>query len=151
MGVTFDEKLSFKTHIEMLTSKCKKRLNLLKAIRGKDWGASPKTIMYSYKTYIRPVIEYGCVLFAHANQELLNKIQAFEPQAIKIAFRLPPWTTNYWCYKQINFPNILDRMKKQAKHFINKHSNDELIKPLIDQSKQSLTGQHSAVYKTLNW
>ena len=97
------------------------------------------------------MIEYGSVLFAHASQDLLRKIQALETQAIKIAFRLPPWTTNYWCYKLVHFENILDRMKSQAHNFLDKHKNDELINPLINQSKQSLTGQHSAVYKILNW
>ena len=132
-------------------SKCKKRLTLLKAIRGKEWGASPHTILYTYKTFIRPVLEYGSVLFAHAKDELLNKIRAIETQAIKIAYRLPPWTTNYWCYEMVNFENILDRLKKNAKQFLNKNSNDELIKPLIDNAKPSMTGQHSAVFKAMNW
>ena len=63
---------------------------MLKAVRGKDWGANPTTILYSYKAYIRPVIEYGSILFAYGNQDLLRKIQAIETQAIKTAFRLPP-------------------------------------------------------------
>ena len=45
LGVIFDEKMTFKAHIENIVSRCKKRLNLLKAIRGKDWGASPETIL----------------------------------------------------------------------------------------------------------
>ena len=39
LGITFDQKLSFKAHIENIVSRCHKRLNLLKAIRGKDWCA----------------------------------------------------------------------------------------------------------------
>ena len=131
--------------------KCKKRLNLLKAIRGKDWGASPNTILYTYKVYIRPILEYGCVLFAYAKDELLKKIQAIETEAIKIAFRLPPWTLNFWCYKYVRFENILDRLKSKAKKFLDKNSKDELIQPLIDSAKASMTGQHSAVFKTLQW
>ena len=49
LGITFDEKLTFKAHIENTVSRCKKRLNLLKTLRGKDWGASPATLMYTYK------------------------------------------------------------------------------------------------------
>ena len=96
-------------------------------------------------------MEYGCILFAYAKDSLLKKIQAIETEAIKIAYRLPPWTLNSWCYKYINFDNILTRLKIRAKRFLDKNSNDELIKPLIDSAKASMTGQHSAVYKTLEW
>ena len=107
--------------------------------------------MYSYKTYIRPIIEYGSILFAYADQQLLKKLQAIETSAIKIAYRLPPWATNYWCYKLVSFDNILDRLKSNAKQFLNTNSNDDLIKPLIEASKPSNIGLHSAIYKTLNW
>ena len=151
MGVTFDEDLSFKAHIDNIVSRCKKRLNLLKAIRGKDWGASPETILYTYKSYVRPILEYGSILFAYSEDSLLRKIQAIETQAIKIAFRLPPWTTNFWCYQYANIEPILDRLKSQAKRFLNLNSKDELIEPLIKSAKPSVTGLHSAVFKTLNW
>ena len=126
-------------------------MNLLKAIKGKDWGANPDTILYTYKSYIRPIIEYGSILFAHADYKLLSKLQAIETKAIKIAFRLPPWTTNFWCYKMINFENILDRIKSKAKIFLKKNSEDELIKPLIKEAKPSNIGFHSPIYKVLQW
>ena len=47
LGITFDPKLNYKNHIENLVSRCRKRLSLLKAIRGKDWGAKPETVMYT--------------------------------------------------------------------------------------------------------
>ena len=151
LGVTFDQKLSYRKHIENLVSRCKKRLNLLKAIRGKDWGANPETIMYTYRTYIRPVLEYGSILFAFAEDNLMKKIQAIETAAIKIAYRLPPWATNFWCYQQVTFQNIVTRIRSQAKQFLEKNSEDELIKPLIEAAKPSVTGLHSAVYKAINW
>ena len=98
LGITFDQHMTFEAHIEDIVSRCKKRLNLLKAIKGNSWGAHPNTIIYTYKAYIRPLLEYGCILFAHAKMELLKKIQAVEIEAIKIAYRLPPWTTHHWCY-----------------------------------------------------
>ena len=78
LGITFDGHLSYDKHIQLMINKCKKRLNLLKALRGKDWGASPQTIIYTYKAYIRPIMEYGCILFAYAKENLLKQIQAIE-------------------------------------------------------------------------
>ena len=134
-----------------MTQKCQKRLNLLKAIRGRNWEASPETIIYTYKSYIRPILEYGCSLFAFEDQSLLKKIQNIETSAIKIAYRLPPWTTNTWCYKLITFDKILDRLQNQARNFLNKNKKDELISPLIAETKASQMGTHSPIYKTLKW
>ena len=151
LGITFDEKLTFKPHIEDIVSRCKKRLNLLKAIRGTTWGAHPSTILYSYKVFIRPILEYGSILFAHCDKDLLKKIQAVETEAIKIAFRLPPWTTNHWCYSMVHFDKILDRIKELGKQFLDKNTEDPLIKPLIEAAKPSMNGKHSPVFKILNW
>ena len=96
-------------------------------------------------------MEYGSILFAYADENLLKKLQAIETKAIKIAYRLPPWATNHWCYKKVKFDNILERIKKNAKKFRKKNNNDILIKPLIEAAKPSMTGQHSAVYKALHW
>ena len=90
--------------------------------------------MYTYKSFVRPNLEYGAVLFAHADEKLLNKIQAIETEAIKIAFRLPPWTTNFWCYQYINFEFFFDKLKSQAKNFLRCNNEDELIKPMIESS-----------------
>ena len=129
----------------------KKRLNLLKALRGESWGAHPSTLLYTYKAYIRPLLEYGCVLFEHADQALLNRIQSIEVEAIKIAYQLPPWTLKQLCYNMVNFDNILERIKHLGKEFIRKNSEDALIKPLICNAKPSMNGKHSPVFKILNW
>ena len=71
--------------------------------------------MYTYRTFIRPVLEYGSILFAFADDQLLKKIKAIETAAIKIAYRLPPWATNFWCYKQVKFEDIITRIRKQGK------------------------------------
>ena len=130
---------------------CKKRLNLVKALRGKGWGANPTTLLYTYKSYIRPLLEYGCLLFAHSDVSLLNKIQSVETDAIKIAYQLPPWTTNNWCYSYTNFDNILIRMKHLGRKFIDKNREDSLISTLIENAKPSMMGTHSPLYKMLNW
>ena len=132
-------------------TRAKKRLNLLKALRGQSWGASPETLLYSYRTYIRPLLEYSCILFAHSNDTILKKIQSIEIEAIKVAYQLPPWTLNHFCYKFINFDNILQRIQKLGKQFIDKNKEDNLIKPLIENAKPSSNGNHSPVYKILNW
>ena len=151
LGVTFDSKLSFKNHIEDIIKRSRKKLNLLKALRGRTWGANPETILHSYRSYIRPLLEYSCILFAHADKQLQTKIQSIETEAIKIAFNLAPWTSNYWCYTKITFTPVLSRMKSLSKDFLDKKRKDQLISELINNSKHSNLGLHSPVFKALNW
>ena len=151
LGITFDQSLSFSDHIADIITRAKKRLNLLKALRGQTWGASPDTLLYSYRTYIRPILEYGCILFSHSSDILLRKIQSIETSAIKIAHRLPPWATNSWCYNLISFEPILDRIKSASTKFIERNKSDELISPLIENIKPSITGYHSPLYKAMKF
>ena len=151
MGITLDENMTFEKHIEDILTRSKKRLNLLKAIRGQKWGASPETILYTYRVYIRPLIEYGSNLYSHEKEHILKKIRSIETEAIKIAFRLPPWASNSWCYDLVSLEKITDRLKTLSKKFLENNCDDELIKPLIEDLKPSLIGQHSPMYKTLNF
>ena len=152
LGITFDSSHNFKEHIGDIMTRAKKRLNLLKALRGQSWGASPETLLYYYRTYVRPLLEYSCILFSHSNDDsLLRKIQAIETQAIKIAFRLAPWATNSSCYNLVTFPKILTRLQTLSKNFLNMNQHDDLIEPLIEDSKMSITGNHSTIYKILNF
>ena len=73
----------------------KRRLNLLKAIKGKHWGANPKTILFTYKVFIRPVLEYGSILFAHSDDNLLRKSEQLKLWLSKLPIGSPhgPQTT----------------------------------------------------------
>ena len=47
LGVILDKKLNWNEHIQYIQSKCKKRINLMKAISGSTWGASTKALLKS--------------------------------------------------------------------------------------------------------
>ena len=151
LGVTFDQKLTFTEHVNDIVNRSKKRLNLLKALRGQTWGASPETLLYSYRTFVRPLMDYSCILFSHSSNTLLKKLQAVETSAIKLVYRLAPWATNSYCYSLVTFTPILDRLKMQSKKFIENYKNDELIKPLLEDIKPSMTGHHSVLFKAVNF
>ena len=120
---------------------------MLKSLRGQTWVASPETILYSYRTYIRLMLEYGSILFSSSSDDQLKKLRNVEVQAIKIAYQLPPWATNTWCYELVSFDPILQRLKSLSKKFILQNQSDELIQPLLENLKPSMTGLHSLLYK----
>ena len=58
LGVTLDPGLTFNAYVKDLQTRSHKRLNMLRSIKGKGWGASSKLIIMSYKVLIRSLIEY---------------------------------------------------------------------------------------------
>ena len=42
LGIIFDSQLNLNSHVRYIVDKCKKRLNLLRAISGNKWGADKK-------------------------------------------------------------------------------------------------------------
>jgi hypothetical protein len=72
-------------------------------------------------------MEYSSILLAHLPQKLLKKFTRIETSAIKIAFWLPPWTSNAWCYHYYSSEAISMRLTSQAKKFLARNGADPLI------------------------
>ena len=70
LGMVFDERLTWRAHIDFVINKCKKRLNLMRCIGGTNWGANKSTQLTIYKTLIRSVIDYGCAAYNSANKDV---------------------------------------------------------------------------------
>ena len=76
--------MTFENHVEDIVTRTKKRLNLLKAIRGQKWGASPETILYTFRTYVRPLLEYGGILYSHEKENILKKSNQLKFKQLKL-------------------------------------------------------------------
>lgn len=59
LGVIIDSQLRFDKHLDKITTKAKKRVNIVKHMAGKDWGQGLETQAKLYKTYARSGIEYA--------------------------------------------------------------------------------------------
>ena len=89
LGMIFDKKLSWKPHIEYIIEKCKKRLNLMRAVSGYYWGASKKSLLAIYKALIRSILDYGDVAYSSASQSLLNKLCTIQTEALRLCCGAP--------------------------------------------------------------
>jgi len=85
LGVTLDKKLPGKAHFQKAAEKAKKRIRLMQSAAGVSLGASLNKLMLTYRTYVKPILEYGTEVFATTTDnhiEILNKVQN---QALRIA------------------------------------------------------------------
>ena len=62
LGLVFDKKLDFKSHISYLKKKCQKALNILKVVSHTDRGADKSTLLKLYRTLVRSKLDYGCAV-----------------------------------------------------------------------------------------
>ena len=94
LGMIFDNKLTWKPHIDTLITKCRKDLNTLRLITGSTFGADKKTIIMLYKALILSKIDYGCQAYASASKTLLKKLDTIQATALRIATGAYKGTSN---------------------------------------------------------
>ena len=84
LGVTIDSCLTWKEHINSLTSKIKPKLGAL-ALLSK---CLPRAELDSiYKTTIQPYIDYGIIIWGQHSQCNLNMVQKFQNRAARLVTR----------------------------------------------------------------
>ena len=77
LGVIFDKKLTFISHIKKLKAKCQKALNLLRVVAHNDWGADRKILLNLYRTIVRSKLDYGCIVYGSARPSYLKHLIRF--------------------------------------------------------------------------
>ena len=81
--MTFDKKMNWKKHLELLKSKTQNNLKLIKTIAAKNWGADSQILINTYKTTILSKLDYGVILYDSSKYTQL--IDPIQNSAIKIA------------------------------------------------------------------
>ena len=117
MGVHFDKKLTWLTHLEATKTFFSKRLVLMKQMTGTSWGFFSKTLMDFYKLYLRGIIEYGIEAYGITSQKQLRILETLQNLAIRIAFGLPSHTAVDTLTGIPGVPKIEERMKILSRNY----------------------------------
>ena len=124
LGLLFDSKLSFIPHINYLSNKCQKALNLLRVVSSMDWGADRKVLLRLYRTLVRSKLDYGCIVYGSARQSYLCKLDSIHNQGLRLAlgaFRTSPVNS---LYAEANEPSLnLRRKKLSLQYYLKLKSN----------------------------
>ena len=59
LRITFDEKMSFNTHLENLRGRALKRLNIIKIFSHKSWHINSQTLINIYRALIGSIFDYS--------------------------------------------------------------------------------------------
>jgi len=60
LGVTFDYKLNFDTHVKNVTNSAKRKLACINKIVGRDWGGSTGDTRAACLSQVWPILTYAC-------------------------------------------------------------------------------------------
>ena len=126
LGLLFDSKLSFIPHINYLSNKCQKALNLLRVVSSMDWGADRKVLLRLYRSLVRSKLDYGCIVYGSARQSYLRKLDSIHNQGLRLAlaaFRTSPVNS---LYAEANEPSLnLRRKKLSLQYYLKLKSNPD--------------------------
>lgn len=84
LGVTFDNKISWRGHAEENAKEGENRLSLLKRLAGVTWGSSPNALATTYRSYVRPVLDYDGELLATASESCGDKTDKIQNKALRL-------------------------------------------------------------------
>lgn len=117
LGLTFDKKLNWTTHLKKLKNDCTKRLRILKVIAAKNWGAEHQIIKNTYVAFIRSKIDYGSIIYDSAKKKILDILSPINNTAARLsigAFRSSP-TESILCEAQL--PTLECRRKELSLNY----------------------------------
>ena len=131
LGLEIDERLTFKNHFNEKVKKANVRLNLFKMLsRG---GVDNGTLIRLYKTYIRPLIEYGCVATMAIKEETISKFQKVQNEFIRVCLKLPRYIRTDLIHEAACLESVKERLKTLGKKNFNAIRNLSIISDLCEQ------------------
>ena len=129
LGLYFTQKLNWKKHIEEISSKALKSLNLLKMVSHQPWGQDSKILVHLATSLIRSRLTYGQEVFFSAPKTYLKKLQSIDSRAIKLALGVPVHAHTLETYKLVGLLP-LDEYRKlaSAKYVVRANASENSVK-----------------------
>ena len=148
LGVTLDERLSFKNQIDEIKTKCNPRLNLIKILSNKRWGLSKVTLSSIYKALIGSIIDYYFPLVNILSNDLLKKLQVIQNTAIRSILKLPYFTNSENLFHQgeqhLKLQKVDHRLQELTERYIRNglDKSVQIVVRLVNEFKNSFESRH---------
>jgi hypothetical protein len=152
LGIKIDESLKFASHINKIEASCLNRVNILKILSHKSWKLNSITLVNIYKSLIRSIMEYSCILVPMIKNELLNKLTIIQNNCMRIirGVNLTDRVRISELEKLCNIENLKNRLDKLRLRYIYKSL--FLDNPLVNEimaDHKNYTGGRNISHRTL--
>jgi hypothetical protein len=108
------------------------RTNLLRLIKGKNWGANTKTLKQLYIQYIRPILEHGSICTATAKPSHTKPLKVAERKALRVILGAPTSTRIDDLYERSGIQPIDERLETLREKAILRFGGSDGITQLED-------------------
>ena len=129
LGIQFDDKLRFKDHFMDIESRSTSRLNLFKILVKN--GVDNRTLIRLFKTYVRPIFEFGSISFLPARVTQLQRIQN---EFIRLSLRLPSYLRTDLIHESAGLEQIKERLNSLNLNLMRKMLAQEDIQKTVEKS-----------------
>ena len=97
LGMTMDEHLTFKNHMDTVKLKLNKENKLLAKLRH---FVNPTLLRTIYYTIFEPYLRYGCQLRGQAQTQILQNIEKIQNKSLRVLNFENPWEPIQQIYKE---------------------------------------------------
>lgn len=143
LGFIFARRGGLKPHCEYLRKKAFVRINVLKALASKRFGARSHHLVTLMTSSIRSLFDYGASILSTACDSQLQKIEVMQNSGLRVALGLPKWTPIILLRKHAGLPPLAVRLRDLATRFWVKHLSLDQWSPLVihlqDQLVESMS------------
>ena len=84
LGLIFDRKLNFRSHISRLKTKCISSINLLKVLSNTDWGSDKAVMLRLYRSLVRSKLDHGSVVYGSTYSSYLKMLDPVHNQGLRL-------------------------------------------------------------------
>ena len=84
LGLIFDTRLTWTPHLKYLRSDCYNRLNIVKSLAKRNWGADKTLLINTYKAIVRTKLDYGSIIYNLAKPNVLGMISPIHNVKLRI-------------------------------------------------------------------
>jgi hypothetical protein len=106
LGLTITPNLSWNEHIQSIIAKANKRLFIMKYFK---YRLSRETLSICYLSFIRPVVEYGDLLYDSCTQEQSDKIEAIQLEAARTVTGAKRRSSHAALYSELGWSPLSER------------------------------------------
>jgi exonuclease III len=136
LGITVSSTCTLHADLKATLKKARNRANLLYKIRGRLRGCAPETLLYTYNSFIRPVIEYRALLYSTLPKRAAFKIYSFERHILRDMFRLHRQHPSNTLYDATKTTPISERLTLHQARYVERtlNGNNTIAKQTLHTS-----------------
>ena len=135
LSLIFSENMKWKCHIDSILTSASRMIGIMRKLK---YVFSRRSLNQIYVSYIRPVLEYSCVVWDGCTVAQQNSLEKLQNEAARIVTGLTKLVTLNRLYKECGWQTLQERRTNQKLKLMYKAVNDmvppyiwDLISPIV--------------------